>query len=162
MSRRRLAALLFVVFALPFRAEAELCQRDDGSYTNDCTSDDTPVKGGKVTFESPPVDGPGDRPAAAPEPIPSSGMLERFWRDRLRQARRDVREAEKDLVEARRELGSCRARQHAALGGSLYDSCDEGHVEAAELALEEARDYVDNGLFEECRKAETCQPGWVQ
>lgn len=35
-------------------------------------------------------------------------------------------------------------------------------MEAAERAAEEARDYLKNGLFDECRRSESCQLAWVR
>ena len=167
MARRcHFAPLLLVLALLPCRVGAELCRRPDGTYTNRCTDKDAAVQGGKVIWgdadPSLQESSAAEQPAAAPTPAVPSGNDERYWRDRLQQARRDLREAESLLVHAREETGECMARQRAALGTGILDACDQGQIEAAERAAEEARDFVENGLFDECRRSESCQPGWIR
>ena len=167
MARRCHFALLLLVLALlPGRVGAELCRRPDGTYTNRCTDKDAAVQGGKVIWgdTDAPLEGSSaaEPPAAAPTPAAPSGTDERYWRDRLQQARRDLLEAERLLVHAREETGECMARQRAALGSSMLDACDQGQIDAAERAVEEAREFVENGLFDECRRSGSCQPGWIR
>jgi hypothetical protein len=157
---------MFLILALlPCRAGADLCRRPDGTYTNRCTDKDAAVQGGKVIWgdADPSLQGSSAaEPPAAPTPAVPSGNDERYWRDRLQQARRDLLEAERFLAHVREETGECMARQRAALGSSILDACDQGQIEAAERAADEARDFVENGLFDECRRSESCQPGWIR
>jgi hypothetical protein len=161
---RATAIFLFTTLTLPGSAGAELCRRPDGSYTNQCSANDEPVEGGSVIrAEAGPRRASDAAGQASPAADPGAAdELERYWREQRNEARRELRRAERVLVYARQEYGDCRARQHAALGTALFHSCDQGQLETAERAVEEARSYLEEGLFEECRRSSSCLAAWVR
>jgi hypothetical protein len=153
--------LLLLVAGGP--ADAGLCRRPDGTYTNHCNEADAEVSGGTVSRSSAPASKPAatsarQRPAPAasdPEPAPDTGASERYWRDRHARAKEAVENAEKRLASAKASRESCMARQHD------YDACNEEREEQAEEFLEKMQERLD-GLFDECRQSSRCELPWVQ
>jgi hypothetical protein len=167
-----ITAVLLLVAGQP--ADAGLCRRPDGTYTNHCNEADAEVTGGNLSRSSTPAAKPKSKSpaqttrgrsstgvqeaAGASDPVPASdaGAGERYWRDKFTRAKEAVDNAERRLESARSSRESCMARQHS------YDACNEDRVEAAEDSLEKAKERLETGVYDECRQSSSCSLSWVQ
>jgi hypothetical protein len=150
--RHRPVLLIAAVLALARLAHADLCLRPDGTYTNHCTKDDGAVTGGTVSRSD------AARPAPADPPAPPRTRAvrieepsvedERYWRDRLSTARRALTDAQHHL--------------DYVLASNGAGAADRGQVSLAVRQVQEAREYLEEGLPEECRRSEHCLPVWVR
>lgn len=158
-------AAVLVALLLTADARADLCRRPDGSYTNQCSKSDLAVEGGTVSWADDGAARQGSKDATRKPSVAerlAERVDERYWRERLRQARKDLQDAESLLVEAKQEYGRCRARQRAALRTDLFDSCEQGQLTQAEHVVEEARSYMEGGIITECRRSSSCKAEWMR
>ncbi len=84
------------------------------------------------------------------------------WSSRARKARRELSSAERDFEHWRtrcRGVEERRSLYEVPPGCSTYE---RGRLDAAENKLEEARDWADDGLFDACRRAADCLPGYIR
>ena len=148
-------------------ADAGLCRRPDGTYTNHCNESDAEVSGGTVSRSSAPASKPASetKPSTRQRPAPASQEAsgapdtaadERYWRDRFARAKEAVSNAERRLESAKSSQENCMARTHA------YDACNEDRVKQAEAALEKAQEQLQTGVFNDCRQSSRCSLSWVQ
>jgi hypothetical protein len=163
MTRR---TVLFVVLSLCAADPAlALCQRADGTYTNDCRPGDAQVKGGHVTKAdaraAPP---PAARQPGAPvqvETLPQRETDPRtHWRDRMRAALEGLKGDQEEVEALERRLAHCRA-----VAGIRYEGRCAGLEEAVESGrqdLADARKQVEEQLFEDCRRDPACEPGYLR
>jgi hypothetical protein len=161
---------LFLALGLTAVAQPALalCQRPDGTYTNDCGKGDREVKGGHVSrAERPAQPAPPPPATAAPSGPVKVEILPQgetdpgaHWRDRRRAmlARLEAEEEEVEYYEDR--LANCRG----AAGIRAEGRCTgmEAELESSRQRLADARQQVEEQLFEDCRTDPSCEPGYLR
>lgn len=85
------------------------------------------------------------------------------WVAKREEAERELRDAERDV----RIYAECKVHEDHDFGYNQFMArgCDEygrGALKAAKARRRAAREYLENGLYEECRKAPDCQPGYLR
>jgi len=176
----RWLAVLLVVPALATAAHAELyrCTGRDGAtiFTDqkkNCPGAEASEPAGVVQHaETPessnrdsasgPASGAGDSRAS------DEAAAEAFWRQKKRDAETQVERARAEREAYGSYAGHCRrpgahAYSQDEAGIKQYVPCDELLAKYHDLEQQEtaARDYLETGLSEECRRA-GCLPGWLR
>jgi len=160
MTIRFFLAVALAAVATPHAAEAELCMRPDGTYTDQCSERDHKVPGGPVSrAASPEPDVPeaASTPPAAPAPGPTAED-ERYWRGRLREAQKRLQVAETHLSDVQNHDRECRRIQF----DPDREACEQNQLAEAQRRVDEAREYISSGLEDECRRSSRCQTSWIQ
>jgi hypothetical protein len=98
-------------------------------------------------------------------PDPDDPGAEAWWQARRREAEDEVAKAAFALNRAEAIHRACQARANAAFKTDveiLSDStCTTEALVQARKRYQDAKDYVEEGLFDDCRRA-GCLPGWIR
>jgi uncharacterized protein DUF4124 len=169
-----LALALSALAATPAAAELYRCQDPDGRtiYTDQkdaCPGAKPFEPSGQVLSAPTPAGSAQPAPAAPPaaaEPDTDAAM-EQHWQDKRRAALAQIAQIQQRRQYLEKYVNHCKWRDYVATrddaGVEKVVNCSEMRREFAALDEEEAaaRDYLNEGLPEECRKA-GCLPGWVR
>lgn len=160
------ALFLAVILTAVAQPALALCQRPDGTYTNGCREGDHEVEGGHVSRAESPAAPPA---AAAPVPrgpvkveiLPESETDPRaYWRDRRQAMLERLEDDEMELEYYEHRLAYCQRE----VGTHAPRRCDrlEEEVESHRQRLADAKQQVEEQLFEDCRRHPVCEPGYLR
>jgi hypothetical protein len=174
----RSAAWLLAIFVLvPAAGRAELykCRGPDGKtlFTSDrsqCPGAEAHEPTGSLQRTGPAPSArtaPAARPAARPAEAVADEAEAQTWRAKRLRAEASLREAEAQLATLHEVAGWCN-RGHLVYAedeDGLHHGVDCDQVDEQERSLrrehKKLKDYLDEGLEEECRRA-GCLPGWLR
>ena len=122
---------------------------------------------GQVTRSEParaPHQWPGIRPAETPSErvnAANGAATRELWAARRRAAEREVKLAREEIA-MWHEMGCSTAKRWSYNSPSRCVSLGDSYLARAQQRLAVAEEYLEDGLFEECRRSPGCLPGYVR
>ena len=169
---------LALALAAPAAAELYLCKGADGGITytdNPGTCPESETHEPEADLQLIPTESRPAAPSFDPPPSLRRAAIEsaaaesqaQVWRQRMQQKKAELEQVDEQTRALRQYVAHCNR------GGELIRrdetgikhqiSCDAVRSEYQTIRTQQAklRDYVDRGIYEECRRA-GCLPGWLR